>query len=594
MPIVFNLIVLVMVGFIAYMWSQEGLISGMIHLVCAVIAGAVALSVWEPLAYLMLGVREDIAWSVSLAVPFLVTLGVTRVLMDMAIPHNMKFSPVTNLIGGGAFGLGSGIIAVGILVISMGFLRLPSDFLGYKPITYDTHGNLRRSSGLWLPADRLTAQLYERLSVSGFATGTPLASYAPGINEQASLMRITFDDRARNTMSPEDFTAIGRYTVSAATPNDLFKDAENDNIQQARGLDDRPFIPGTTINGFVIRFEPGAKESSGQIVLGAGQIGLLYEDENGATRRALPIAMVTQAKSERVVYGRFRFDAAEVFLASVGAASNATMAFEFPLPPHARATFLMVKNIRVPVSKFGALPISGAVNGLLTVAQRDAAIGADQILVGSAAIAGVDGVAGGPGGPGKIEINRGGAVISGIDFNDLNASGVRVTTKLRLGYSKADTGAIEINADNKIIRGEKSFTELTNDVSPKLMVNEFYTEPGTTLVMIDVSWGTRLTIAGKAKDAALAVMPIQLRAPGQTPYEVVGYVYTNDRGTTIHYDRGAPILSYSLLPKVSQSKPQDKLTLLFLVDKRRDVHLETLQLGPEPIATFSPPLPVMN
>lgn len=591
MPIVFNLIVIVMVGFIAYMWSQEGLISGMIHFVCAVIAGAVALSVWEPLAYLMLGVREDIAWSVSLALPFLVTLGVTRVLMDMAIPHNMKFSPVTNLVGGGAFGLGSGIIAVGILVISMGFLRLPSDFLGYKPIKYDTQGNLHRTSGLWLPADKLTAQLYERLSVAGFATGTPLATYSPDVNEQASLMRITFDDRARNTMSPEDFIAIGRYTVNAATPNDLFKDGENDNIQQVRDLDDRTFIPGTTIDGFVIRFEPGAKESSGQIVVGAGQIGLLYEDENGATRRALPIAMVTQAKSERVTYGRFRFDAAEVFLASVGAASNATMAFEFPLPPRARATFLMVKNIRTPVSSFGPLPISGAVNGLLTVAQRDAAIVADQILVGSAAIAGG---AGGASGPGKIEINRGGTVISGIDFNDLNASGVRVTSKLREGYSKADTGSIEINDDNKIIRGEKSFTELTNDVSPKLMVNEFYTEPGTALVMIDVSWGTRLTIAGKAKDAALAIMPIQLRAPGQTPYEVVGYIYTNDRGTTIHYDRGAPILSYSLLPKVSQSKPQDKLTLLFLVDKRRDVQIETLQLGPEPIATFSPPLPVMN
>ena len=118
MAIVFNLIIIVLVAFIAYMWSQEGLFSSIIHLVCTVIAGAVAFAVWEPLAYIMLGVREDIAWSVSLAIPFLVTLGLLRVAMDKAIPHNIKFNNVTNLVGGGVFGVGSGIISVGILVIS--------------------------------------------------------------------------------------------------------------------------------------------------------------------------------------------------------------------------------------------------------------------------------------------------------------------------------------------------------------------------------------------------------------------------------------------------------------------------------------------
>ena len=172
MSIVINLIVIVMVGFIAYMWSQEGLFSALIHFVCTIVAGAVALAVWEPLAYVMLGVRDDIAWSISLALPFLITLVLMRVLMDKAIPTNIKFSPVTNLVGGGVIGVGSGVVAVGFLVISMGFLRLPSDFLGYKPITYDGNGNLTRSGGLWLPADKLTVSLYERLSMSGFATST--------------------------------------------------------------------------------------------------------------------------------------------------------------------------------------------------------------------------------------------------------------------------------------------------------------------------------------------------------------------------------------------------------------------------------------
>jgi len=586
MSIIFNLIVIAMVAFIAYMWSQEGLLSSFIHFLCTVIAGAVALAVWEPLAYIMMGVREDIAWSVSLALPFLVTLAALRVLMDVVIKYNMKFSNVANMIGGGVFGVGSGIIAVGILVISMGFLRLPAGFLGYKPIAYDGQGNLVRSGGLWLPADKLTAELYERLSVTGFASATPLALMSPNINEQAALMRITFDDRARNTMSPDDFVAIGRYTVSAANPNELFEN------QQVRDLDGKPFPSGTTIEGFVMRFESGAKEGGGQIVFGSGQVSLIYEDADGRTHRAQPIALVTQAKSDRVSYGRFRFDADEAFLASVGAASNATMAFEFPVPPRATPTFVLVKNIRVPVDRYPPLPIEDAQGGTLTTAQRDAAIDAEQILVGSVALA--DGSSSGGSSGGPVPINRGGTVISGVDADELRNSGVKVSTKLKFGFRKGNRGGIEIDSDNKIIRGEKLFSELSADIPTKLRVDEFYTDSGTTLVQIDVSWESRISILGKTLDAALRIAPVQLRAPGYPPFEVVGYIFKDNNGTKIRYDRGNPVRAFSQLPQVSQSKPDDKLTLLFLVDKNKNVEISTLQVGTKPIVTFDPPMPTIR
>jgi len=595
MGIVINLFVIVLVGFIAYMWSQEGLFSALIHFVCTVIAGAVALAVWEPLAYIMLGVRDDIAWAVSLALPFLITLAILRVLMDKAIPTNIKFSPVTNLVGGGAFGLGSGVIAVGFLVISMGFLRLPSDFMGYKPIAYDNSGNLIRGGGLWLPADKLTATLYETLSVSGFATATPLAVMSPNINEQAALLRITFDDRGRTTMTPEDFQTLGRYTVNAPTPNDLFKDSQSEQPQQVRDLNDQPYPPGTRLEGFVLKFEPGAKESGGQVVFGAGQVTLLYEDANGDTKRATPVAMVTQSR-DGSSNGRFRFDAKEVFLASVGAASTATMSFEFPLKPGETAKHLLVKNIRVPVDSFGNLRIDGAGNdGVVTTAQRDAAIDGGQILVGSAAVA-VGGDGGGSAGPAPINIG-GGTTISGIDQDALRNSGVAVHNRLSSNFNKGSRGGLELNEDNEIVRGENAFasSEITNDVPPKLRVDRFFTENGTTLVQIDISPGSRLSMLGKAYDQALMVSgSIQLRSEGRPPYDVVGYIFKNDRGTTIRFDRANPITRFSQLPQLSTSKPNDKLTLLFLVDKRRDVLIETLQLGPEAIATFSPPLPVMR
>ncbi len=586
MSIVFNLIIIAMVGFIAYMWSQEGLFSALIHFLCTVIAGAVALAVWEPLAYIMLGVREDIAWSVSLAIPFLITLALLRVAMDKAIPNNIKFSSVVNLIGGGAFGVGSGAIAVGILVISMGFLRLPSGFLGYKPITYDAQGNLTRSAGLWIPVDRVTAELYERLSVSGFATGTPLAMLAPNIHEQAALMRITFDDRGRTTLSPEDIVVIGRYTVTAANPTELFKDEQSDRSQQVRDLSGDSFLAGTTLEGFTLKFESGAKESGGQIVWGSGQIALLYEDEQGVTQRVLPAAMVTQAMSDAKAYGRFRYDADEVFLASVGAASTSTMAFEFPVPPRCTPTYLMVRNVRVPVSAFSALPVDGAEGGVLSVAARDAAIDVEQLLPGSVA-----GVASSGSGGGTDEITRGGITINGIDRNDLNNSGISIGTSLATGFSRSNKGSLKINDDNEIVSGKQLFNSMDGSAPPKLLVRRFATSHDTTLIQVDVSFTSRVSIHEKATTPILNNASVQLRMPGESPFDVVGYIHKDAQGKVeISYDPGRPIRSLGQLPKVSQSKPDDQVILLFLVTKNARIEIETLQLGPIPIATFEPPL----
>ena len=595
MSILLNMIVVAMVGFIAYMWSQEGLFSAFIHFVCTVIAGAVALAVWEPLAYLMLGVREDIAWSVSLAIPFLVTLGLVRVVMDKAIPHSVKFNHMVNVAGGGAFGAGAGVIAVGILVISMGFLRMPSDFLGYKPINYDAQGNLHRTGGLWLPVDKLTAKLYERLSVAGFATATPLATMAPDIHEQAALMRITFDDRARNTISPEDFVAIGKYTVTAATPRELFEDSlfvvdGQKQTQQVRDLNGDPFGGGSTLTGVVLKFEPGAKESGGQVVLGAGQIRLLCEDRDGIVIGVHPIAVISQAKGDALVFGRFRFDAKEVFSASVGANATPTIAYEFPVPAGATPTHLMLKNVRVRMDSIPVLKLGDGGDTISTV-QRDEAV-TDQSLLAGATL--VESEADAVGGGQTIALNRGGVVLPGDDQNELRLSGVRVSTKLRDGFSRSDKGSLEIDEDKKIVRGERTFAKLGGSIPPKLRVIEFATSFDTTLVQIQVDTSGRLSILGKALDAAQGVVPPVLIASDGQRFQVVGYIHKHSRGVTIRYDRGNPIRGLSQIPQISRSKPDERLTLLFLVSKGRGVAIETFQIGNVAIATFSPPLPTMR
>ncbi|MFI4897899.1 MAG: hypothetical protein ACIARR_08740, partial [Phycisphaerales bacterium JB059] len=61
-----------------------------------------------------------------------------------------------------------------------------------------------------------------------------------------------------------------------------------------------------------------------------------------------PIAAVSRADSrDGEAFGRWRFDAEEVYIASVGGASTVTMAFEFLVPTGYEPIGLTVKNARV-------------------------------------------------------------------------------------------------------------------------------------------------------------------------------------------------------------------------------------------------------
>ena len=51
MEAVYNLLIVALIALIAYWWSSQGFVSGFLHLVCVICAGAFALALWEPLIY---------------------------------------------------------------------------------------------------------------------------------------------------------------------------------------------------------------------------------------------------------------------------------------------------------------------------------------------------------------------------------------------------------------------------------------------------------------------------------------------------------------------------------------------------------------
>ena len=135
---IMSAIVIVLVVVVGYIWASRGFFSSMVNMLCVLIAGAVALGVWEPLSYMVLTKMGgddwvlDMAWGACLALPFAVVLSILRLATNKLLPANADLDGVSNLVGGGVCGLVAGTVSVGIVVISVSFLRVGQEFAGVE------------------------------------------------------------------------------------------------------------------------------------------------------------------------------------------------------------------------------------------------------------------------------------------------------------------------------------------------------------------------------------------------------------------------------------------------------------------------------
>lgn len=571
---ILNLLVIAIVALIAYLWSSHGLFSALIHFVCTLVAGAIAWALWEPIVYgFLLGMREDIAWGVGLAAPFIVSLLLLRVATDALIRKNLEFDDVTNFIGGLAFGALSGVISAGMLVLSVGFMRLPPSILGYAPVDYDANGNLVASGSLWLPADKLVVKGYEMLSLGALATATPMARVLPDAHLQAAATRVTFGGKGRTTLKPADFQVISRYTVSGDILKDSFAlNAEGLQVpQQARDLSGESYPPNAIIEGYVVRLAAGAKEKGGQFVVGPGTVRLVVHGEDGSSV-LLPVAVVSRTSAASLDMARWRFDGREVFISSVGGASDAIFAFEFVLPPNAPADrTLYVRNIRAE------LPTTQPSAFATTQARDDAIRARNDVFERLVAGATVDPNAA----PAPSQASS--API---------ADPIRIDSRLPGAINKQNKGGLSLDSENRVIDGQvtlerKSFG--VQGLSRDITVERFGETPDTVVVQVDVSIRSRVSLFGQAVDAAQGVLkPTLVDSIGQT-YDAVGYIYDTGDAITVRFTPGRPIQQFSELPSLSRSRPQERLILLFRPSA--GVTLTRFMLGGKVIEEISLALP---
>jgi len=333
---------------LTWVWANRGFLSALLHMVCTIIAGAVAFGLWEPLALLVLDMSPTsgflsfiayIAWGGTLLVSFGVSLLLLRAVADAVVKRNVSALSAVDYAGAGLCGLVSASITVGIITIGLGYFPIGQRA---TPVRYSESGegigSLEHKGGLWIPADRFTAELYKFMSDTSLRSGESLSDWYPDLMHSGYAVTLSAaGGSATPAIKPSDFTVKSTYTVgSPATPTSsrelLVIGPGTDDTQNYVDVEGETVSSGSLL-GVVVEFGEGAKEENGQVVMGNGQAKLVMRNADGETRVAHPLALISQAdSSDAELYGRWMFDGEEVFIASVGGAAKATMALEFMVP----------------------------------------------------------------------------------------------------------------------------------------------------------------------------------------------------------------------------------------------------------------------
>ncbi len=587
---IMNILVLAFVLIIAYAWMVRGIFSAMLHMICALIAGVIAFAVWEPLSLMLVNASpqrgffsflESIAWGVSLVVPFAVSFLLLRMVSDKVVPNNIKNNTAIDYAGGAVFGLGTGVISMGILVIGVGNMRVETNFLGYQPLWYSTDrqagaGSLVKSDTLWIPVDSIVSGLYGHLSTGSMSSPQPLSYWYPELELTGFASRVTpGDGMGRNAIRPDDFRVLSTYTVGAESGEqikDLLK-IDSGASQRYVDINDEPVATGNLF-GYIIEFEPGAKErgekGAGQLVISNGQVRLLVQDADGNTKTVFPAAVISES-NQPGKFGRWRFDADGVFITSTGGQSKVPMGFEFVVEQGHTPVSLLVKNVRVSTESFPD-PVNYP-----TVARRDLVIQTGSILDGKGD---------------EIVYDEANAIT--IDASGENPAIITSLRLMEIVGSVAAKRSFTVNEDNEIVGGQGSFSvaeEVGRNNTPnskKLRVEQYAVGAGQAMVRLDVSSGMPFGLLSDAARTAPLDQPLKLIDDRGNVYDAIGYEYKDRELMTLRFTRGSTLNGVEDTPTLSTTRDDQELRITFIITD--GVKITKFVIGDTVVARFNPPI----
>lgn len=579
MPYMNLVSVLIILG-LGYLWVTRGFFSALINLVCVLAAGALALAFWEPTSMFLLkslpsrgflAFAQQSSWALGLALPFAISLGLLRAGLDKLLPSNVVVEPAVDYVGGGLCGVAAGVITAGFTVMSIGMLRMDTEFGGYRRIQPGTGNALVSQGKLWVPVDDIVAGLYGRASTGVFNNSTALAHYYPNLADVPEMLRSTEGGgKAMNVLAPSGARVVRRYRVGA----------EGTTLQQLLGGDQwvssqqtvvdfhgEQFPPTSRLEGYVVQFEANSKEKNGQVVIGHAQVRLLVheEDEFGRTvaRDIFPVAAVSLANASPRQYGRWRFDAPNLFVSSVGGATELLFAFEFPVPPDATPVALYIKGTRYDIdTQAGPLADNGgSFTQYASVRDRDNRIPSGD-LTGSVIQYTPDEIA---------QINNPQAAqtnnrVFGQRGGILTRNSIGVAFVVQRGTEQS----LEVEG-SRIVQGESVFLSSALEgrgLDRALRINQFLNTTTTAIVTVDVSIGAENDLEIARERGANLSDRVQLVNDQNDRFDPIGYISVNMEGrdlVKIRYFPSDPITSLGELPTTSRTRPDQILYLVYRI-----------------------------
>jgi len=547
-----NFAILLFLAFVAYWWASQGLFSALLHLVVTVVAGALALCVWEPIATRMLGTAvAPMAWGVGLLLPFAVALILLRLLADRLIRGNVQHQPIVSFVVGGAFGLGSAVLTAGITIIGLGFLPFGPAMAGIQP--YAVSGNNEVVPGpasLWVPVDNWTEGFYDYLSKGAFGTATPLARYQPDLAEQANLSRLGLDENASRVAHPDNVEITELYAHPVQVPGlpDAIADTLGPEYQQAnRQLvllettwKNLPDIPTTydrdnTARVFwnQVRLVTDADDADGNLEV-HGPIGITQQDVTTGGRVFRP------------------WDDTQTF---AFATTTEPLVFAFLLPEDADPTYVLIRNTRFDLTD--EVPD--------TPTEPDSLVEAMGELDASAVADGEGEASAGP-----IEAGE----------------EIGLSAQLPRGFSPNYAQGIDHNGAGAV-NGGRGTARPGGRLSAKLAVNQMYAPDHQRMVRLTLDRRQAQSIFGNSLSSANRDAEIWLTDTNDNRWRPTGFVVDKGReaGMVIYY---GPMDNASEIP-THEMAGNDTLYIYFLVSK--GVTIDSYHLGDDFSQDINLPIP---
>src|SRR5688572_28171697 len=136
---IFSVIILLLVGVIAFFHYTQGLWSATLSALCAILSAILAVSYHETVVNsLLAGAMADTAHAASLVGIFALSYIILRTMFDKMVPGNVRLPPTLDKVGGAVMGVIAGCYATGIAAIAAQAMSFGPSVAGYARYPVET------------------------------------------------------------------------------------------------------------------------------------------------------------------------------------------------------------------------------------------------------------------------------------------------------------------------------------------------------------------------------------------------------------------------------------------------------------------------